>query len=94
METDSDPICAIHPICDIVLLITLATLPSLAVSSYQTELQERFPDHVVNQWRGHPAKVAEKQFRQVTEEHWGAVWSLVPPPVPHYYAARAPQEKS
>ena len=37
----------------------------------RTELQERFPDHVVNRWMGHSGKVAEKHYLQVTEEHWG-----------------------
>lgn len=40
-------------------------------STRRTELQERFPDHVVNRWMGHSGKVAEKHYLQVTEEHWG-----------------------
>ena len=40
-------------------------------SSCRTELQEEFPDHVVNKWIGHSAKVAEKHYLQVTDEHWG-----------------------
>lgn len=39
-------------------------------STRRTELQERFPDHVVNRWLGHSGKVAEKHYLQVTEEHW------------------------
>ncbi len=39
-------------------------------STRRTELQERFPDHVVNRWMGHSGKVAEKHYLQVTDEHW------------------------
>jgi len=39
-------------------------------STRRTELQEKFPDHVVNKWLGHSGKVAEKHYLQVTEEHW------------------------
>ena len=40
-------------------------------STRRTELQEIFPDHVVNKWLGHSGKVAEKHYLQVTDEHWG-----------------------
>lgn len=40
-------------------------------STRRTELQEIFPDHVVNKWLGHSGKVAEEHYLQVTEEHWG-----------------------
>ena len=52
----------------------VAPWPKLFVnlrSSCRTELQETFPDHVVNKWIGHSAKVAEKHYLQVTDEHWG-----------------------
>ena len=39
-------------------------------STRRTELQESFPDHVVNRWLGHSGKVAEKHYLQVTDEHW------------------------
>lgn len=39
-------------------------------STRRTELQEKFPDHVVNRWMGHSGKVAEKHYLQVTEKHW------------------------
>ena len=39
-------------------------------STRRTELQEQFPDHVVNRWMGHSGKVAEKHYLQVTDEHW------------------------
>ena len=38
-------------------------------STRRTELQEVFPDHVVNKWLGHSGKVAEKHYLQVTDEH-------------------------
>ncbi len=36
----------------------------------RTELQESFPDHVVNNWMGHSSRVAEKSYLQVTPDHW------------------------
>ncbi len=39
-------------------------------STRRTELQERFPDHVVNAWLGHSGAVAAKHYLQVTDEHW------------------------
>jgi integrase len=52
----------------------VAPWPKLFVnlrSTRRTELQESFPDHVVNNWLGHSGKVAEKHYLQVTEDHWG-----------------------
>ncbi len=52
-------------------------------STRRTELQEKFPDHVVNKWLGHSGAVAAKHYLQVTEEHWGrAIDSGVPIGVP------------
>ncbi|MDV6033262.1 MAG: tyrosine-type recombinase/integrase [Phycisphaera sp. RhM] len=39
-------------------------------ASRRTELQESFPDHVINAWLGHSSKVAEKHYLQVTPDHW------------------------
>lgn len=39
-------------------------------SSCRTELQERFPSHVIDVWLGHSTKVAEMHYLQVTDEHW------------------------
>ena len=36
----------------------------------RTELQEQYPDHVVNAWLGHSSRVAEKHYLQVTPDHW------------------------
>jgi len=50
----------------------VARWPKLFVnlrSTRRTELQEEFPDHVVNKWLGHSGKVAEKHYLQVTDEH-------------------------
>ena len=41
-------------------------------STRRTELQEKFPSHVVDQWLGHSTKTAEKHYLQVTEDHWTA----------------------
>ena len=39
-------------------------------ASCRTELQEQFPDHVVNAWLGHSSRIAEKHYLQVTPDHW------------------------
>lgn len=39
-------------------------------STRRTELQENFPDHVINSWLGHSGAVASKHYLQVTDEHW------------------------
>ena len=41
-------------------------------ASKRTELEEQFANHVVNAWMGHSAKVAEKNYLQVTPDHWKA----------------------
>ena len=52
-------------------------------STRRTELQEQFPDHVVNRWMGHSGKVAERHYLQVTDEHWERASNLSPtrPPI-------------
>jgi len=39
-------------------------------SSRQTELEERFPSHVVCAWLGNSVRVARKHYLQVTDEHF------------------------
>ena len=39
-------------------------------SSRQTELEERFPSHVVCKWIGNSLQVARKHYLQVTDEHY------------------------
>jgi len=39
-------------------------------STRRTELQEKFPSHVVDEWMGHSTATAEKHYLQVTEDHW------------------------
>ena len=41
-------------------------------STRRTELQERFPSHVVDAWLGHSTKTAERHYLQVTADHWEA----------------------
>ena len=41
-------------------------------STRRTELQEKFPDHVVNAWLGHSGAVAAKHYLQVTDDHWNS----------------------
>jgi hypothetical protein len=48
-------------------------------STRATELRDRFPDHVVNQWMGHTQKVAEKHYLQVTDAHFDAATAPLPP---------------
>ena len=39
-------------------------------ASRQTELEDKFPSHVVCAWLGNSRSVAEKHYLQVTEEHF------------------------
>ena len=39
-------------------------------ASCRTDLQERFPDHVINTWLGQSSRVAEKHYLQTTDAHW------------------------
>ncbi len=39
-------------------------------ASCRTDLEERFPSHVIDSWLGHSTKVAQKHYLQVTEAHW------------------------
>lgn len=39
-------------------------------STRRTELEDKFPSHVINKWLGQSSKVAEKHYLQVTEEHF------------------------
>jgi integrase len=62
-------------------------------STRRTELQESFPDHVVNKWLGHSGKVAEKHYLQVTDEHWGAAAVFRSPtgsPIAHHLEPSGP----
>jgi integrase len=36
----------------------------------RTELQEKFPDHVINKWLGQSSKVAEKHYLTMNTDHW------------------------
>lgn len=48
-------------------------------STRRTELQERFPDHVVNAWLGQSSAVAAKHYLQVTTDHWRQAAEAGPP---------------
>ncbi len=39
-------------------------------ASRETELAERFPIHVVCKWVGHAARIAQKHYLQVTDDHF------------------------
>jgi integrase len=51
-------------------------------STRRTELQENFPDHVINAWLGHSGAVAAKHYLQVTDEHWERAGNFCPPTCP------------
>jgi hypothetical protein len=51
-------------------------------SSRRTELQEQFPDHVINGWLGHSSRVAEGHYLQTTDEHWERAANSRPPTGP------------
>ena len=75
----------------------VAPWPKLFVnlrSSCRTELQEVFPDHVVNKWLGHSGKVAEKHYLQVTDEHWGKAVAPVVAPIATHSGTISRSDKS
>lgn len=39
-------------------------------ASCRTDLEERFPSHVIDAWLGHSTKVARKHYTRVTDLHW------------------------
>ncbi len=41
-------------------------------STRRTELEEKFPSHVVNAWMGQSTKTANEHYLQVTPDHWAA----------------------
>jgi integrase len=51
-------------------------------ASCRTELQERFPSHVIDGWLGHSTEVAEKHYLQTTDDHWRAAIESCPPICP------------
>ncbi len=50
-------------------------------SSCQTELEDRFPSHVVCAWLGNSVPVAQKHYLQVTESHFEEATKAVQNPV-------------
>jgi len=51
---------------------------ALDVAARETELAERWPEHVVCSWIGHSSAVARKHYLQVTEAHFRAASALHP----------------
>ncbi len=39
-------------------------------ASCRTDLQDQFPDHLVNTWLGHSSRIAERHYLQTTDAHW------------------------
>ncbi len=36
----------------------------------RTDLEEKFPGHVIDGWLGHSSRIAAKHYLQTTDEHW------------------------
>ena len=49
--------------------------------SCRTDLQDHFPDHVINTWLGHSSRIAERHYLQTTDGHWEKASSLTTAPV-------------
>ena len=43
----------------------------------RTELDDRFPEHVICAWLGHSEKVARDHYQQVTVDHWDRASKVV-----------------
>lgn len=67
-------------------------------STRRTELQETYPNHVINAWLGQSTKVAEKHYLKETDEHWQRAVSFVSLAAPlisnKYMAIRSPRRHS
>lgn len=61
-------------------------------ASCRTELQERFPSHVINKWLGQSSAVAEKHYLQTTDEHWQRAVDFRPPIGPPINGNQGPLE--
>ena len=49
--------------------------------SCRTDLQEHFPDHVINTWLGHSSRIAERHYLQTTDGHWEKATQLATAPI-------------
>ncbi len=45
-------------------------------ASRRTELEDKFPGHVVDAWLGHSSKTAKDYYLQVTDDHWQAAGQI------------------
>ncbi len=50
-------------------------------SSCRTDLQEHFPDHVINTWLGHSSRIAERHYLQTTDGHWEKATQTITAPI-------------
>ena len=50
----------------------------MASASRQTELTARFPLHVVCEWIGNSAPIADKHYLQVTDDHYADAVTITP----------------
>ena len=63
-------------------------------ATFDTELRDRFPGHVVDVWTGHSERVAKRHYSQVTEEHFaraiGGAGKSNPPAQSHAQSPAVP----
>jgi hypothetical protein len=58
-------------------------------STRRTELQDFFPEYVLNSWFGHSSRVAERHYLQVRDEHFNkASGSMASPDIPAQHTAQ------
>lgn len=73
----------------------LAAWPKLFInlrSSRATELRDHFPSHVCAAWLGHTEAIADRHYRQVTDEHFEQAILYKPEKVSHICRSQIPTE--
>jgi hypothetical protein len=59
-----------------------------------TELADEFPEHVAANWLGHSNKIADKHYRQVTQEHLDRALKRLEPTCKPMQQETEPNERS
>lgn len=60
-------------------------------ASCRTDLQEHYPDHVIDAWLGHSAKTAAAHYLQVTPDHWTRAAQELPNTFPNIRRTQRPK---
>lgn len=60
-------------------------------STRRTELEERFPAHVCDEWLGHDDETAKRHYKQVTPDHWATAANALQPQANRRICFRKPQ---